>query len=139
MKKDKDKDKDPSYWAWLRPGVKVDYHAVIGGPITSYGVTVFRAPWQMASGHWVVSLKEETSVVSIDALTPHTETKAEAHDRVCYKVIRKTDEIIEEVATEVFNVKTLPEEPNNPLAAKKLNKLEELSQFLQQWRREMLQ
>lgn len=53
----------------IRKGDKVDYHSIIGGPVTLAGATVTEDPYQMASGHWVTFISGKSGCVSLDALT----------------------------------------------------------------------
>lgn len=58
--------------SWLVPGARVDYHAVIGGPVTAQ--TVVRTdPWQLGDGTWVVAIVGKAGGVAVAALT-RTET-----------------------------------------------------------------
>ncbi len=55
---------------WLRPGVTVDYHATVGGPVMERGLMVREGP-ELLSGHtWVVWLNEKAGAIAADALTP---------------------------------------------------------------------
>ena len=54
--------------AWLKPGVRVDYHAMIGGPVTLAGATVRSGPHRMGD-HWSVWLEGKASSVDVEAVT----------------------------------------------------------------------
>ena len=55
---------------WPKVGDLVDYHSVIGGPVTQAGLIV-REPVQLLGGHsWVVWLAGKAGCVFVEALTP---------------------------------------------------------------------
>lgn len=56
--------------AWIKPGVLVDYHGIIDGPVTAPGCHVTHKPYILAGHTAVVMLAERGDVVSVDALTP---------------------------------------------------------------------
>jgi hypothetical protein len=53
---------------WIGHGIRVDYHQIIGGPITQKGLLVQQGP-QLVCGQWVVWLAELIGHVSVDACT----------------------------------------------------------------------
>lgn len=54
---------------WLKVGDVVDYHAMIGGPVTQAGMVVRAGP-QLLMGHtWVVWLHGKAGCVAVDAVT----------------------------------------------------------------------
>jgi hypothetical protein len=57
--------------AWLKPGARVDYHAMVGGPVTLAGAVVRSGPHRIC-GHWSVWLEGKASCVDIEACTPAT-------------------------------------------------------------------
>lgn len=61
----------PSFWM-PRAGDAVDYHSIIGGPISSHGHTV-TSVGELASGSPVAWITGKAACVSVDALTPHVE------------------------------------------------------------------
>ena len=62
---------------WLTIGVHVDYHAVIGGPVTQSNLEVRSGPEKLPSGQWVVWLWGKTGCVSVDAVSLAAPTQAE--------------------------------------------------------------
>lgn len=50
-------------------GMKVNYHSIIGGPVTKPDCTVTFEPWMM-HGQWVCMIDKVLSCVSCDALSP---------------------------------------------------------------------
>jgi hypothetical protein len=54
---------------WIKPGMLVDYHSVIGGPVTQKGMIVIHGPSEMCD-HWVVWLKGKSGCVNVEACTP---------------------------------------------------------------------
>ncbi len=54
--------------AWLVVGTVVDYHSIIGGPVTQPGMVVRHGP-QMMCGSWVVWLTGKAGCVAVDACT----------------------------------------------------------------------
>ncbi len=59
----------------LRPliciGELVDYHSVIGGPVTEFGRRVLSGP-ELLGGHtWVVWIEGYRACVAAEACTPH--------------------------------------------------------------------
>lgn len=68
-------------WAWLREsgkivanswvavGARVDYHSIIGGPITQRDLVVRAGP-QWMGGSWVVWLTGKAGCVAVEACTP---------------------------------------------------------------------
>lgn len=62
-------DKTNQY-AWIQPGCLVDYHAIIGGPVTKAAMVV-REPAQLSPGYqWVCFLAGKSGWVACDAVTP---------------------------------------------------------------------
>jgi len=63
----------------LKPALKigdlVDYHSIIGGPVTSGPHTVTHEPYQPFVGApmWVTFISDKSGYVSCAALTPHVE------------------------------------------------------------------
>jgi len=50
--------------------VVVDYHSIIGGPVTQAGLSIESGPRQLGrGGPWVVWLKDKSGCVSIEAIT----------------------------------------------------------------------
>jgi hypothetical protein len=55
---------------WIKPGMKVDYHEIISGPVTQPNVTVMEGP-ELLGGHtWVVWLRGISGCVAVAACTP---------------------------------------------------------------------
>lgn len=54
----------------LKKGDKVDYHGIIGGPVTQHGLTMLCEPFEDSSGHMVTFVTEKSGYVSMEALTP---------------------------------------------------------------------
>lgn len=54
--------------AWMVEGAIVDYHSIIGGPITQPGMVVRAGP-QLMCGHWSVWLKGKAGSVAVEACT----------------------------------------------------------------------
>jgi hypothetical protein len=65
-------DEMPKQYEWVKPGVRVDYHAVIGGPVTRAGYVV-KATGQLPSGAWVAWLERKSGCVALEALSPPPE------------------------------------------------------------------
>ena len=68
----------PKKYAWIVVGAIVDYHGVIGGPVTQAGLMVRDAPFEIGgrgcrSGGWCAMLNGKTGWVACDALTPARE------------------------------------------------------------------
>lgn len=63
------RSKYPDPPAWAAIGVAVDYHSVIGGPVTMANTRIRSEPWQLGHGEWVVLLEGKTGGVSFRALT----------------------------------------------------------------------
>jgi hypothetical protein len=61
----------PSFWM-PRTGDIVDYHSIVGGPISSHGHTV-TSVGELPSGSAVAWISGKSGCVSVDALTPHAE------------------------------------------------------------------
>lgn len=55
--------------AWIVEGVAVDYHSIIGGPITQRGLVVRAGPSKMGD-HWSVWLVGKAGCVCVEACTP---------------------------------------------------------------------
>lgn len=55
--------------AWIKPGVRVDYHSIIGGPVTLAGAAVRSGPHRMGD-HWSVWLEGKAGGVDVEACTP---------------------------------------------------------------------
>lgn len=71
---------------WIFEGAKVDYHSLIGGPVTDPGMVVRGEPWQLGQGDWVVRLEGRAGGVAIEALTPAVPLHPRAvlaHEKVC--------------------------------------------------------
>lgn len=64
-------NKRPSFWM-PRAGDVVDYHSIIGGPISSHGHTV-TSVGELPSGSAVAWISGKAACVSVDSLTPHVE------------------------------------------------------------------
>jgi hypothetical protein len=64
-------NKRPSFWM-PRAGDIVDYHSIIGGPISSHGHTV-TSVGELPSGSAVAWISGKAGCVSVDSLTPHIE------------------------------------------------------------------
>ncbi len=64
-------------------GMKVDYHAVIGGPVTKRNCTIESDPWQISHGEWVILLIELPKAVSLNAIseTEPIRNKEEVYDQ----------------------------------------------------------
>lgn len=60
-------------WSWLKIGTLVDYHATIGGPVTTARLEVREGPEIQPSGQWVVWLKGKAGCVACEAVTPHAD------------------------------------------------------------------
>ena len=54
----------------LKIGMEVDFHDIIGGPITLPNCTVITEPWQLYSGTWVVKISGVRGGVDLAAITP---------------------------------------------------------------------
>jgi hypothetical protein len=55
---------------WIKVGDVVDYHSIIGGPVTHPGLKVLNGP-ELLGGHpWVVWLEGHRGCVAVDACTP---------------------------------------------------------------------
>ncbi len=52
----------------IRVGMTVDYHSIIGGPVTEPGCTITHEPWMM-NGTWVCMIDKRHGCVSCDALS----------------------------------------------------------------------
>lgn len=61
------KPKEPP--AWIKVGVRVDYHEIIGGPVTLANAVICSGPHRMCD-HWSVWLQGMASGVDVEALTP---------------------------------------------------------------------
>jgi|LGVE01.1.fsa_nt_gb hypothetical protein len=55
----------------IRIGMLVNYHSMIGGPVTKEECVVESEPWQLGCGEWVVSINGVRGGVSLDALTKY--------------------------------------------------------------------
>ena len=55
---------------WIHTGVEVDYHEIIGGPITKPKMIVNQGPVEMC-GTWVVWLQGNSGCVAVSACTAH--------------------------------------------------------------------
>jgi len=71
MRKRRRKEAPPE---WLRVGSGVDYHSIIGGPVTQAGLVVRDGPRQLSAGDWVVWLEGKGGCVAVEAVTPAKET-----------------------------------------------------------------
>jgi len=56
---------------WMRTGVLVDYHSVIGSSVTRSGLRVVSDPRRDRAGQWVVKLDGIPGVVAVEAVTKH--------------------------------------------------------------------
>jgi hypothetical protein len=66
---------------WLVDGAMVDYHAVIGGPITQYSMHVRTGPRQLSDGGaWVVWLDGKAGCVAVEACTEATGSLGPSND-----------------------------------------------------------
>ena len=71
--------KYPPLPAWAVEGVAVDYHSVIGGPVTLANVRIRLQPWRHGGhGEWVVLIYGIAGCVSLDAITPAVASKVES-------------------------------------------------------------
>lgn len=52
----------------IRKGMKVDFHSIIGGPVTEPDCIITVEPWMMC-GTWVCMINKRQSCVSCDALS----------------------------------------------------------------------
>ena len=57
-------------YAWIQIGTIVDYHAIIGGPITKAAMVVREPAQQLPGGQWVCWLRGKAGCVSCDSVTP---------------------------------------------------------------------
>ena len=55
---------------WLQVGTVVDYHAILGGPITKAAMVVSEPAQRLAGGQWVCWLRGKAGCVSCDSVTP---------------------------------------------------------------------
>lgn len=53
----------------LKIGMRVNYHSMIGGPVTKPNCIVESEPWQLGHGDWIVSISGIRGGVSLDALS----------------------------------------------------------------------
>ncbi|MEN6581655.1 MAG: hypothetical protein ABFD54_04340 [Armatimonadota bacterium] len=53
----------------FKKGDTVDYHSIIGGPITKAGLTIISNPFQTPSGDMVVFVGGVSGYVDVEALT----------------------------------------------------------------------
>lgn len=60
---------------WLVAGACVDYHSIIGGPVTKPSMVVRTDPQQLSHGQWVVWLEKHAGCVAIEAVTQTTRTE----------------------------------------------------------------
>jgi hypothetical protein len=57
-------------YSWMQVGIMVDYHSIIGGPVTS--THVVRSGPELLGGHtWVLRLEGKSGCVACEACTPH--------------------------------------------------------------------
>jgi len=56
--------------AWIQIGTVVDYHSIIGGPITKSAMVVREPAQQLPGGQWVCWLRGKAGCVSCDSVTP---------------------------------------------------------------------
>lgn len=54
----------------IKIGMTVDYHEIIGGPVTTPRCKVQSEPWQLGSGTWVVKISGVRGGVDLAAITP---------------------------------------------------------------------
>ena len=57
-------------YEWIQVGTLVDYHSIIGGPITKAAMVVREPAQRLAGGQWVCWLRGKAGCVSCDAVTP---------------------------------------------------------------------
>ena len=68
----------------IKIGNVVDYHSIIGGPITKRNCLIESNPWQIGHGEWVVRLVEVHGAVSLKSLSEikfETNNKKEIYDQ----------------------------------------------------------
>lgn len=82
---------DDKQHEWIRPGAVVDYHAVIGGPVTDRGRVVASGPERLGGGQWVAWLDGKPGCVAVEALMPHDPPAAPP--RLAADLQRRLDEI----------------------------------------------
>jgi len=56
-------------YKWLQVGTVVDYHSIIGGPITKSAMVVREPAQRLPGGQWVCWLRGKAGCVSCDAVT----------------------------------------------------------------------
>ena len=54
----------------IKIGMTVDYHEIIGGPVTNPRCKVESEPWQLGHGTWIVKISGVRGGVSLNAITP---------------------------------------------------------------------
>ena len=64
---------DRSITQWIQPGVRVNYHSVIGEPATDFDLVIRAGPQKLPSGQWVVWLEGKAGCVAVDAVSPFIE------------------------------------------------------------------
>lgn len=57
-------------YSWIQVGTIVDYHSIIGGPITKAAMVVREPAQRLAGGQWVCWLRGKAGCVLCDAVTP---------------------------------------------------------------------
>lgn len=53
----------------IKIGMKVDYHSMIGGPVTKYNCKIESNPWRIGSGEWIVLISGIRGGVSLKAIS----------------------------------------------------------------------
>jgi hypothetical protein len=57
-------------YSWIQVGTIVDYHSIIGGPITKAAMVVRKPAQRLPGGQWVCWLRGKAGCVSCDSVTP---------------------------------------------------------------------
>ena len=55
----------------IEMGMLVNYHSMIGGPVTKELCAIESKPWQLYCGEWIVSISGVRGGVSVNALTKY--------------------------------------------------------------------
>lgn len=55
---------------WIQAGVVVDYHSIIGGPVTRAEMVVREPAQRLPSGQWVCWLSGKAGCVACESVTP---------------------------------------------------------------------
>ena len=53
----------------IKIGMNVDYHSMIGGPVTKPNCKIMSEPWQLGSGTWVVKIDQVRGGVDLAAIS----------------------------------------------------------------------